>query len=832
MSTFTVLFTGTTTLDGTPNVQGAVNVIISEGFTSIFNYTFSGNASASNMETITLPASLISIADVAFEGAPKLREIIFAGSSTLRSIGNGAFRYCSLLSSVIIPDSVTELGPTAFSECNSLTSVTYGPNPSLKTIGGQCFQHTILTSVIIPNGVTSIGPLAFYTNPREVRFTPPAPIDIHIPASVTRIDDGAFFRRVSRFTVSPQSTSFVADNEAVLYTYNRNSLHTVASEFSTSSFEVPSSVLQINSYAFSGSLIPLITFASPSQINFISGAVFSYSSITTITIPSSVTAIGSYCFSETKSLRTVIFAPTSTLTSIPSGMFSGSNLTLCVIPASVTLIEDNAFKGTKISAINFEANSRLARIGSRAFSSCTQLTSVNIPSTLTEIATSGETSDIFAVGNSQNTFITNLNIYSGLSGVLRPIISGLLALKTVTMDYSGEIPAGVFNNIIGITDVTIGRNITRIGNSVFGFSGINKITINGPSSLASIGESAFQNCDLLTSLVLPDTITSIESRAFYNCRFLTSINIPATINIINTEVFGACHRLTSINIPSTVTRIGNSAFDSCGITTFNFGLNPLLNYIGFRAFASMSITSIYIPLGVTRIESTAFTSSVSLQKVEFDDISTVNTLSLPPGNLVSGYNVSTGFFGAVRPSIVFQYLASLIIAKTPICFPKGTPITTNQGDVAIEELNPDIHTIRGKNIVAITQTRPLHQYIVSIEKDALGKNVPCATTQISKEHKVFYNGEMVKAKDLIDMCEGVTKIPYNGEPLYNVLLKKHDKMMVNNLICETLDPNNIMAKICSGKYNSHEQAKICKELNDIIDTDNVPAYKKLYASLK
>jgi hypothetical protein len=513
-------------------------------------------------------------------------------------------------------------------------------------------------------------------------------------------------------------------------------------------------------------------------------------------------------------------------------MFRGSNLTRCVIPASVTQIGTDAFSFTKITAINFEDNSRLARIDSQAFSSCTQLRSVNIPSTLTEIATIGEISNIFAVGNSQNTFITNLNIYTGLSHILRPIISSLLALKTVTIDYSGEIPAGVFNNIIGLTDVTIGRNITRIGSSAFGFSSINKIKINELSSLTSIGESAFQNCNALTSLVLPDTITSIERNAFNNCTVLTSINIPTAINIINEDVFKLCNSLTSINIPSNVTRIGNSAFDTSGITRFNFGYRPLLNYIGFRAFANLLITSIYIPLGVTQIESTAFTSSVNLQKVEFDDILTVNNLSLPTGNLFSGYNVSTGFFGAVRPSIVFQYLASLIIAKIPICFPKGTPITTNQGDIAIEELNPDIHTIRGKNIVAITQTTPLHQYIVSIEKDALGKNVPCAATQISKEHKVFYNGEMVKAKDLVDMCEGVTKIPYNGEPLYNVLLKKHDKMMVNNLICETLDPNNIMAKMCSGKYNSHEQAKICKELNDIIHTDNVPAYKKLYASLK
>jgi hypothetical protein len=176
--------------------------------------------------------------------------------------------------------------------------------------------------------------------------------------------------------------------------------------------------------------------------------------------------------------------------------------------------------------------------------------------------------------------------------------------------------------------------------------------------------------------------------------------------------------------------------------------------------------------------------------------------------------------------------AAAAVAATPICFPAGTPVTTDQGIIAIEKLNPSKHTIRRKEIVAITQTRPLHKYIVSIEKDALSANVPSQTTEISKEHKVFYKGTMVKAKDLVEMCEGVNRIPYNGAVLYNVLLKKHDKMMVNNLICETLDPRNIMAKICGGNYNNAEQRKICEELNEIIKTDNVPAYKKLYASLK
>ena len=166
----------------------------------------------------------------------------------------------------------------------------------------------------------------------------------------------------------------------------------------------------------------------------------------------------------------------------------------------------------------------------------------------------------------------------------------------------------------------------------------------------------------------------------------------------------------------------------------------------------------------------------------------------------------------------------------PICFPKGTPVTTDQGLVAIDKLNTDKHTIRGNEIVAITQSQPLQKSIVCFEKDSLNKNVPSQKTLCSMEHKVFYKGEMIKARDIVEVCENVTFVPYNGETLFNVLLKKEDKMMINNLICETLHPKNIMAKISTMK-NEQKKSKAIQELTKIIKENNVPEYQKLYASL-
>jgi hypothetical protein len=163
----------------------------------------------------------------------------------------------------------------------------------------------------------------------------------------------------------------------------------------------------------------------------------------------------------------------------------------------------------------------------------------------------------------------------------------------------------------------------------------------------------------------------------------------------------------------------------------------------------------------------------------------------------------------------------------PICFLAGTPVQTDQGSIDIEKINPSIHTIRGNKIVAITKTITIENSIVCIEKDALGLNIPSQKTYISRNHKLFFNKQMIKAKNLIGQVDGVYNKKYNGEILYNVLLNTHDKMIVNNLIVETLDPENIVAKLYNGTYNLKEKNNIIADINNC-----AKEYKKQFGKLR
>jgi hypothetical protein len=206
---------------------------------------------------------------------------------------------------------------------------------------------------------------------------------------------------------------------------------------------------------------------------------------------------------------------------------------------------------------------------------------------------------------------------------------------------------------------------------------------------------------------------------------------------------------------------------------------------------------------------------------------------VPAGKTFGGWILMVGEFtndplvdppvsGIYMPGVTYDFNGYTYLVPNwidapiaPICFAANTPIKTDQGIIPIEKVDPKLHTINNKKVVAITKTVSLDNYLVCFEKDALEVNVPSEKTVVSNEHLIYNNGRMLKAVDFIGKYKNVHKLKYNGDILYNVLLEKYDKILVNNLLCETLHPRNPIAKwhTLLNKLSVEEQSKFVKMYN-------------------
>ena len=502
-----------------------------------------------------------------------------------------------------------------------------------------------------------------------------------------------------------------------------------------------------------------------------------------VTIPNtlggfSVRIIGNLAFHQCHSLTSVNFESGNQLETIGANAFKSSGLTSITLPASLRSIGDYTFEHcSSLTSVTFDQNSQLETIGFSTFKSSGLSGSISLPAS------------VMSIGNSafyQCSSLTSVNF------------GALILLETIG--------ANAFKSSGLSGSITLSASVTSIGNWAFyGCSSLTSVIFESGSQLETIGIHAFRESGL-TSIAIPNLVTSIGQYAFYGCSSLTSVTFDqnSQLTTIGGEAFRGSGLSGSITIPTSLTSIGAYAFDWCSsLTSVSFESGSLTangSSIGYRAFYQSGIATV-----------NAYSDTIDAMGWTVSDSTT------PPT-----YNTIGNKSGIT--------VVELVTAEIPICFPKGTPVLTNLGPVAIEKLNPDKHSIRGKEIVAITQSRPLQKHIVCFGKDALSKNVPSQQTLCSMEHKVFYKGEMTKARNLVDLCENVIFVPYNGETLFNVLLKKHDKMMINNLICETLHPENIAAKISTMK-DGQKKNKAIQELTKIIKENNVPEYQKLYASL-
>ena len=197
-----------------------------------------------------------------------------------------------------------------------------------------------------------------------------------------------------------------------------------------------------------------------------------------------------------------------------------------------------------------------------------------------------------------------------------------------------------FSCCSSLSEVVIPSSVNCIGNSAFSCcSSLSKVVI--PTSVTSIGHNVFQGCSSLSEIVIPDSVTSIGNSAFSGCSSLSKIVIPTSVTSIGDWIFSGCSSLSEVVIPSSVTSIGGFAFKDCGSLS-TIVIPSSVTSIGDSAFYGCdSLSEIVIPSSVTSIGDSAFSSCRSLSKIvipssvtsiggfAFKDCGSLSTIVIP-----------------------------------------------------------------------------------------------------------------------------------------------------------------------------------------------------------
>ena len=246
------------------------------------------------------------------------------------------------------------------------------------------------------------------------------------------------------------------------------------------------------------------------------------------------------------------------------------------------VIGDYAFSGCS-SLTSLTLPSSVTSIGGHAFEKCSGLTSLTLPSSVTSI---GEFAFRYCSG------LTSLTIPSGVT----------------TIDYYA------FADCRGLTSLTLPSSVTSIGGHAFeSCSGLTSLTL--PSSVTEIDWSAFERCnnlkecnclldsDLETCLAYShDDWTKIpvdEIKYYHNGQELTKLEIPSGVDKIGSYSFYKGVNLTSLTLPSSVTSIGSSAFEGCsGLTSVYVSWkSPLSIFASTFKDANTEKCILYVPKG-------------------------------------------------------------------------------------------------------------------------------------------------------------------------------------------------------------------------------------------
>lgn len=447
---------------------------------------------------------------------------------------------------------------------------------------------------------------------------------------------------------SRESTSNGVGGFTLYEYFHSNCLAGAFEGMSLKTVVLPESMKQIGAYAFYGcENMASVDFSS--DIEDIGMAAFmGCKSLTAFSIPEKVDTIRQYTFANCSSLAEIQFHPgicsvqeysltgTAWYNNLEDGLAYAGNVAYCYkgkMPESTSLILKDGTTQIAASAFYDQKNlttielpSSLEHIERRAFYGCNGLKAVIIPDKVVSIG-----SEAFSGCSSME----NLKLGQSLKIIENQAFYRCEKLTTLTIPSSVEILGGntgtyndgVFNYCVGLTEITIdtksicaycfrfcrglkkvsmGRQVKSIGERAFEGCEILEQII-WPSSLETIGNYAFPNT-VISKLELPSSLTSIGEAAFSGCKHLTEIHLPSSLKSTAKYLFSGCSSLQRVSISSGMETIEQNTFKGCTSLT-EIVLPETLHEIKESAFEGCSLTSIVIPDGVTTVESNAFSSN-------------------------------------------------------------------------------------------------------------------------------------------------------------------------------------------------------------------------------
>ncbi len=335
----------------------------------------------------------------------------------------------------------------------------------------------------------------------------------------------------------------------------------VKEESNTSITEVTNSNdLSLESVGMAGISVELTDVASGKEIT-------GYSNVTKEDVvlakgENTIVGIGAGAFKNLTTIKSIDLSSLTDLTYISEKAFSGcTNLTTIKLPSSVTSFGKLAFYQTKwLDVQRANSDQRLVIVNNVLVDGKTAEGDITIPDTVTSIAPSA--------------FSYNYKMTSLTTGASSPLV---------------DIPEQAFCNCVALKTVTI-PTIKTIGERAF--MSCKKLTTISMSNLNTIGNMSFANCVALTALdfVASQNFKSIDYGAFMGCSKIETVNFGNSIETIGIAAFYQCESLNKIEFSSSnLASIGDGAFQACSKLATVTGINSAS--IGIGAFFGTKYSS-------------------------------------------------------------------------------------------------------------------------------------------------------------------------------------------------------------------------------------------------